>query len=334
MTHEALPLLRDAMSVFDLWLKDPAVEDILVNRPGEVFVRRGSTTTVYDLPSDFIDLEGIAILAGSIKRQNVGRERPLLSCDLPGGIRLQACHPPCVNDRTVALAIRRPRGNAPSLDDLSEMFTDVRTRTHLLSDIDSMLVGLYRRAQQADDKDQGYKEFLKAAVKARKTIVLCGTVGTGKTTFAMGLIREIPLTDRLSILQDADEWTAIPHQNKVELFFSKGMQGESQVTANDLVEASLRLAMDWLLLQELRGGEVFSFLRARRSGHPSITTMHSDSAAGVFPALALMAKQNPAIAGMDTEVIEAAFRSVIDCIVHLHRPHGKFRISEIWFREA
>ncbi len=326
--HEAIPLLKHALAPFDQWWDDPDVEDILINRPNEAFVRRGALRTRYDIPCDFVDLEGIAILAASLKSQNVGRVNPILSCDLPGGIRLQAVLPPCVNSKTVALAIRRPRGYAPTLDELSEggIFLDMGA-----PDIDRPLIDLYRTAK-ATQEPTGYIGFLREAIRARKTVVLGGLVGSGKTTFAMGLIREIPLEHRLAIIQDADEWAALPHQNKVEMFYSKGMQGESSVTATTCIEASLRLAMDWLLLQEVRGAEAYSFLRGRKSGHPGISTMHADSVATMIPALALMAKQDPAVAATDVSVLESDFRSVIDICVHLHRPDGRFRVSDVWFR--
>jgi type IV secretion system protein VirB11 len=205
-----------------------------------------------------------------------------------------------------------------------------------MTEADRELLRLYQGAQAGpeDERLQRYSAFLRACVKARKTIIMCGQVGSGKTTFGMGLIQEIPLEDRLVFIQDADEWNALPHPNRVNLFYSKGEQGAAQVTPNDLVEASLRLAMDWLAMQELRGAEAFSFLRARRSGHPGISTAHAESARAVFPALALMVRQHPAAASVDLSTIEQALRGVIDVVIHLHRPGGGFRISDIWFRLA
>jgi type IV secretion system protein VirB11 len=173
--------------------------------------------------------------------------------------------------------------------------------------------------------------FLRAVMKTEMTVVICGKVGSGKTYLSMALANEIPLSDRLCTVQDADEWAALPHPNRVDLFYSKGEQGAARVTPNDLVEASLRLAMKWLLLQELRGAEAFSFMRARRSGHPGLTTCHADNAQAVFPTLALMVKQHSAAASMDLPAIEQALRGLIDVVVHVHRPEGRFEISEVHF---
>jgi type IV secretion system protein VirB11 len=334
--HPALSLLDHALTPFAEWMADDSVEDIIMNRPNEVFIRRGSKTTCHEVPVDFVDQQGIAILAAAIKGQNVGKAKPLLSCDLPGGTRLQAVLPPCVNDGTVALAIRRAKKVAPTLDQLGGggIFSDVKPLKDGMSQEDRALLALYHEASRvegAEDRDRAWKAFLRATMKARKTHVLCGEVGSGKTYFSMGLANEIPLDDRIVTVQDSDEWSSLPHRNRTDLFYSKGGQGAANVTANDLVEASLRLAMRWLLLQELRGAEAFSFLRARRSGHPGLTTCHASNAREVFPTLTLMVRQAPAAATVELSTIEASLKSLIDVVVHFHRPEGRFAISEVWF---
>jgi type IV secretion system protein VirB11 len=94
------------------------------------------------------------------------------------------------------------------------------------------------------------------------------------------------------------------------------------------------MAMKWLFLQELRGAEAFSFLRARRSGHPGLTTCHADNTRDAFPTLALMVRQHPAASSVELPMIEAGLKELIDVVVHFHRPDGRFEISEVWFSPA
>jgi type IV secretion system protein VirB11 len=62
------------------------------------------------------------------------------------------------------------------------------------------------------------------------------------------------------------------------LLASKGGQGRSKVTTQDLIEACLRLRPERIIVGELRGTEAFSFLRAINTGHPgSISTLHADT---------------------------------------------------------
>lgn len=337
--HESVQLLQHAMRPFNDFLADDMVEDIMMQRPGEVFVQGGGKTTRHDIDLDFIDMQGIAILAGSLKRQNISNTQPLLSCDLTGGVRLQAVFPPCVDDGTVALAIRRPKGRMTSLDEIAEggIFANVRPIATSHSPEVLRLIELYRTATVEQDPAQRsrlWTEFLKATIKARMTHVMCGEVGSGKTFFGMGLANEIPLEDRIVAIQDADEWRALPHQNLVKLFYSKGAQGGANVGPTDLVEASLRMAMRWLLLQEVRGAEAYSFLRARLSGHPGLTTCHAASTRDAFPALAAMVKKAPEAAREETADIEKALKAKIDVVIHFQRPEGRFEVSEVWFGPA
>ena len=337
--HPSHEMISHIMTPFQRWLDDPSVEDILMHRPNQAFIQAGGRTVEHEVDFDFTNQQGLTYLAASLKKQNVGPSLPLLSADLPGGLRLQSVLPPCVQDGTVALALRRPKDFAPTMDQLGAggLFDATEPLRTGLSREDERLVALYWEATATTNPESrrtAWMAFLKAAVKARKTCVLCGEVGSGKTFTSMALAQEIPLEDRMVTIQDANEWGALPHRNKVDLFYSKGDQGGSRITPNDLVEASLRLAMRWLLLQEMRGSEAFSFLRARRSGHPGISTCHAANTREVFPTLALMVRQHPAASSVEVPLIEKTLRSMIDVVIHMHRPGGRFEVSEVWFGPA
>lgn len=69
-----------------------------------------------------------------------------------------------------------------------------------------------------------------------------------------------------------------PQPNRLHLLSSRGRQGRAKVTPQQLLEASLRLRPDRIILGELRGAEAFTYLRAINSGHPgSLTTIHADN---------------------------------------------------------
>src|SRR3954467_6275967 len=90
------------------WLGDPLTEEIAINGPGEVWVRQRGTFTPHELALDLQDLEAIAVLAGALRRQDVGRDRPLLAAELPDGERLQVCLSPAVPHGTISLTLRKP----------------------------------------------------------------------------------------------------------------------------------------------------------------------------------------------------------------------------------
>ena len=60
----------------------------------------------------------------------------------------------------------------------------------------------------------------------------------------------------------------------VNLLYSKGGQSAANVGAEDLVAASLRMGMDYILNQELRDKAAFAFMNVLESGHPGMTTVH------------------------------------------------------------
>jgi type IV secretion system protein VirB11 len=171
--------------------------------------------------------------------------------------------------------------------------------------------------------------FLSAAVRAGKNIVVSGGTSTGKTTFLNALLKEVPLDQRLILIEDAPEIRLV-HPNAVGLVAVRGDQGEARIGVEDLLQATLRLRPDRIILGELRGAEAFSFLRAVSSGHPgSMTTLHADDPRGAIEQLALMALQ--AGANLRRQDVIDHVERVIDVFVQLHRQDGVRAVKEIVF---
>ena len=172
-------------------------------------------------------------------------------------------------------------------------------------------------------------------VLAHQNILVAGATGSGKTTLASALIRAIPPTERIVTIEDTAEWNGLPHKNRVALFYSKGDQGTARVRSEDLLEASLRMRPDRVLMQELRDGAAFTYLRGVAAGHPgSITTIHAGSARGAFDALRLMVRQNPAGATLADADVRSFLMQMVDVVVHCERQGNRFGISGIWWKEA
>jgi Type II/IV secretion system protein len=67
------------------------------------------------------------------------------------------------------------------------------------------------------------------------------------------------------------KFIGLPHRNLVSPFYSKGDQGAARVHSEDLVEAALRMRPYRVLMQELRDGAAFTFIRGIAAGHPGST---------------------------------------------------------------
>jgi type IV secretion system protein VirB11 len=180
--------------------------------------------------------------------------------------------------------------------------------------------------------NQRYEEFIRAAVLARKNIIVSGPTGAGKTTYTKALVREIPADERLIAIEDARELVLDRHPNHVRLFYSKGDQGLAKVQPKDLLEACLRLRPDRILLAELRGGEAYEYLRNVNSGHPgSITSVHAASAELAFEQLMLLVKQSPGAQDLSRADIKQLLYLMVDVVIQFGIERQRRFISQVWY---
>ena len=296
---------------FRLWLERDSVTEIIVNRPGEVWIEDSTLPGMQRIEAPSIDDRLVQRLAEQVARvshQGINREHPLLGATLPDGARVQFCGPPATRKHW-AMAVRRHR--------------------RLDLPLDAYDSGPIESAAEASlpDADREPIAFLRAAIAAKKTILISGGTSTGKTTFLNSMLGEIPAEERVVLVEDTPE-LRLPGANGVGLVAIKGELGEARVTANELLQAALRLRPDRIVLGELRGAESVSFLRAINTGHPgSFSTIHANSLRGALEQLALMVMQTGiGLSRLDT--IEYA-ASVIDVIVQLDRVAGRRQIVAI-----
>lgn len=304
------------------WLTRDDITDLLINRPGEVWIETigGSLTRVEAPHVTELALSRLARQIAAATHQGVNREHPLLSATLPGGGRVQIIAPPATREG-IAIAVRKHSISDLSVDDLVRdgLFSDVAATEPTTVARDEELSALLESGDHA--------LFLRKAVKARKTIVVSGGTSTGKTTLLNALVREIDPLERLVAIEDAPE-IRLHQANSLGLIAVRGEQGEAKVDADDLVRAALRMRPDRILLGELRGAEAFAFLRSVNSGHPgAITTVHADSAEGAIDQIGLLAMTSGLDLGWDR--VQAYVRRVIDVIVQLDRANGQRRVAEV-----
>ena len=289
------------LAPFAQWLARDTVTEIIVNRPGEVWIEDAAEAGMQRIAAPEIDDQLVQRLAEQVARvshQGINREHPLLGATLPDGARVQFCGPPAAR-KYWAMAIRRHR--------------------RLDLPLDAYDAGPLADAASAPMPDPQAEPiaYLRAAIAHRKTILISGGTSTGKTTFLNAMLGEIPVHERVILVEDTPE-LRLPGENGVGLVAVKGELGEAKVTANELLQAALRLRPDRIVLGELRGAESVSFLRAINTGHPgSFSTIHANSLRGALDQLALMVMQTGIGLSRSDTIAYAA--SVIDVIVQLGR---------------
>lgn len=173
--------------------------------------------------------------------------------------------------------------------------------------------------------DGHVSEAMQLCVDDRLNVVVSGGTSTGKTTFARGLLDLIDPAERLVTIEDAFELFP-PQPNKVML---KADRAEgSPRSAERLLEASLRMRPDRIILGELRGTESKTFLDAINTGHAgSITTIHADTALKAIDRLALMVMSVGI--NMAYEEVRTYCANSIDLIVQLGRSNGRRGIAQV-----
>jgi len=300
------------------------ITDIYINRPGELWIEvlggKVERVEAADLTSTVLGRLARQIAATSA--QGVSREHPLLSASLPDGSRVQIILPPATRG-DIALAIRKHVAAGMSLQDYAE--AGALDQTQVVSR------GGSTKKLEPSDADQ--MTLLRAAVRSRKNVLIAGGTSTGKTTFLNALLQEIAQDERLILIEDTPE-LSLTHPNAIGLLAARSALGEAEVTAEDLLIASLRMRPDRIILGEMRSKEALTFLRAVNTGHPgSLSTIHADSPERAIDQLALLVLQTGM--RMAWEDVTHYIERSIDLIVQLGRRDGVRRIEQImWLDRA
>ncbi len=314
-------LVRELMRPLMLFLQEEGATEVVINRPGEVFVEIGPAWRTFDAPDLTLDrLLALAQAIATFTEQEIGPQKPILSAMLPGGERVQIVVPPAVEHDTVSFSIRRP---SPSIKSLEEYEQDgafnryvwarsahLQTRRNDLEKVELQLIEHL--------ENNCLSNFFKLAVRAKKNIAVVGDTGSGKTTLMKTICQAIPPHERLITIEDVRELFLPKHDNRVHLLYSKGGQGVAKVTPSDLIASNMRMKPDRVLLAELRGAEAFDFLKLLTTGHSgSITSYHAESCALATERYVFMCKEHEQAAIYDADALKRLVSLTIDVIVHV-----------------
>lgn len=253
-----------------------------------------------------------------------------LSVILPKGERCQITHRQAVIDGQMSFNIRKHSTKVYTLDDLNEQgsFNGWRDVSFNKSASDSK----YINSLDPDDlklmqlKESGnILEFLRQIIHTEKNIIIAGATGSGKTTFARGLIGEIRPDTRIITIEDVHELHLPNHPNHLHLMFGDGV---GRMSANDALKACMRLSPERIFLAEIRGPEAYEFLNSMNTGHSGgITTVHANSALSCFDRIATLIKNSEVGRGLDLESIMMSLNTSIDVILFFKQR----KLVEVYF---
>ena len=283
---------------------DPAVTDILVNGPADVFVERFGRLEKSDVKfrdSDHL-LRVIERVAAGVGRR-IDQSAPMADFRLPDGSRVNATIPPVSIDYPT-LSIRR--------------FGHRRLRSGDLLRYDSL--------------NEAMLHFLREAVHHRVNMVISGGTGAGKSTLLSALAEAIPHDERVVTIEDTAELQLDqPHVVRLESR-TVNTEGAGAISIRQLVINSLRMRPDRILVGEVRSGETLDMLQAMNTGHEgSITTVHANSPRDALSRLETMVLM--AGTELPSRAIREQITSAIQLLVHVNRGEDGVRrvesISEV-----
>lgn len=314
MVNELLRPLGEFLAI-------PHATEIVVNRPGEVFVEAGPNWTRHAAPS--LTLErcwSLATATASYTNQCVDARAPLLSAQLPGGQRIQIVVPPACERNTVSMTIRIPDSTTRTFGTYqSEGFFSryVWPRPERMEDRGSDLLPIQQKLLAHLQQDR-LADFLQLAVQSKQNIVFVGDTGSGKTSLMKSACQCIPNDERLITIEDVREIHLDRHPNRTHLLYSKGNNGLVSVTPTELIASAMRMKPDRVLLAELRGAEAFDFLKLLTTGHSgSISSFHAESCALALERYVFMCKEHQHAAIYDAGSLKHLIALTIDVIVHI-----------------
>jgi pilus assembly protein CpaF len=282
-------------------LKDPSVNDILINGHECIYVERfGVIEPTLVRFKDEAHLIRIVNKIVSAVGRRVDESQPLCDARLLDGSRINIAVRPVAVDGPL-VSIRKFSKKPYHLKKLVEMGA--------------------LRPQMA--------ELLAAAVKARVTLIISGGTGSGKTTMLNALSAFISEKERLVTIEDAAELQLQqPHVGRMETR-PPNVEGRGEIRQRELVKNALRMRPDRIILGECRGEEAFDMLQAMNTGHEgSMATVHANTPRDAISRL----EQMIGMAGLPMTVasIRAQIGAAIRMIVQLQRlSDGKRHVTSI-----
>lgn len=280
-------------------LDDPAIEEIWVNGPSEIFVARegrSELTSITLTESRIRDLVE-RMLKSSGRRLDLSS--PFVDARLADGSRLHVVIPD-ITRRHWAINIRKFISRAETLEDL--------------------VTGGSLSAAAAS--------FLASCVDSGLNIIVSGATQAGKTTLLNCLSAAIGPRERVVTVEEIFE-LQLPLRDVVGMQCRQSnLEGEGEIPLRRLVKEALRMRPDRLIVGEVREAESLDMLIALNAGLPGMATVHANSAHDALTKICTL----PLLAGgnISRSFILPTVASCIDLVVHCVRERdGRRHVSQI-----
>jgi Flp pilus assembly CpaF family ATPase len=312
-------------------LDDNLTEDILLNPDGSLWAKRmgHGFSRIGEMPAAQAAsaLGTIAAWRGTV----LNHEHPILETELPiDGSRFEGIVSPVARRPIFAIRLRPRR--IFSLDDYESdgILTDGADPLNQLRRRDDFLDGV---------RGLKHGDVIRAAVRARKNILVVGSTGSGKTTLVNAILDALAhLTphDRVISIEDTTEL-----QCSVKNYLD--LRAVGGVTMLDCLRACMRLKPTRIVVGEVRGAEAHTLLKAWNTGHPGgAATVHAnDALSGLIRLESLVAEATSApqqnliaeavdlVVFVDEESSVKAGRKVREVLLVTGYSNGSYQVERV-----
>jgi pilus assembly protein CpaF len=170
---------------------------------------------------------------------------------------------------------------------------------------------------ERDSLSTGAASFLWAVMQSRRSLIVSGPPGAGKTSLLSALLAATPANHCIRCAEEIRELSApITHGSYYEAR-PPALDGSGEISLRDLVKFLLAMRPDLIVVGEVRGAEAFELTRAINAGCGFLCTVHANSARDALTALvnaAIMAGEN-----VGESIVRKVFSTALDFVVHLDR---------------
>jgi pilus assembly protein CpaF len=185
-------------------------------------------------------------------------------------------------------------------------------------------------------------DFLTDALLSGVSICLAGATTSGKTTLMSYLLSQIPDNRRIvTIENEVREFNLVKRDirgnvlnNAIHLVTRSYDKKEDTIDQDKLLEYSLTLNPDVIVVGEAKSGEAMAAQEAARTGHAVLTTVHASGCAAIYYRLVTLCLQKAK--GLDERAIYDLVTDAFPVTLYLERDPdtGERKVTEIAECEA
>ncbi len=208
---------------------------------------------------------------------------------------------------------------------------DVGRDGHVLVNIRKFTGVAYAELGQLVERDMldpAAAAFLRAAVRARQSIVFAGAPGAGKTTLLSCCAAELDPSLRVVVAEEVFE-IDVPLPNVGSMQTRPARADRPEVDLRRLVSGFLRMAPDVAIVGEVRDREALPLLLTLSSGVTGYTTVHAGSAAQALTRLRFICQLAEEATNLGPATLTTLVADAVDVVVHCTREAAGPRVTEV-----